>query len=649
MNDIVWEPSEELVESANITRFMRTYGIDSYQELLDRSTEDVEWYWEAVIEDLGISFFDDYDTVLDVSDGAPWADWFVGGTTNIVHNTLDQHADGDRADETCLVFESEDGDVRTMTYGDLQELVNRTASGLRELGISRGDRVAIYMPMVPEVVAQLLAVMKLGAIAVPIFSGFAPEAVASRLNDAGVKLVFSGDAGVRRGKPVSIKEDLDRALEDVESVEHVVVYRRLDTNDITMRDGRDQFWDEFIFGQSTSFQAEHMEAMDPAMILYTSGTTGPPKGTVHSHAGTLVKAASEVAYSFDMKPDDLFWWYSDIGWMMGPWMIIGGHHAGSAIYVYEGAPDHPGPDRIWQMIERHGVSVFGISPTAIRMLMEYGTDPVDKHDLDSLRILGSTGEPWDETSWRWYFNHAGGGECPIINISGGTDIMGCFLAPLPINRLKPCTLRGPVPGMDVDVFDENGNSVREELGYLVCKQPAPSMTRSLWNNDEAYLDAYWDRWEGIWNHGDWAKVDEDGYWFLHGRADDTINVAGRRVGPAEIEGALMKHPAVIESAAVGIPHEIKGETIAVFVVTSDKVTPDEKLAREIREHVAERLGKVDRPEVVEFVPELPKTRSAKIMRRVIRSRYLGESDVGDLSSCENPDSIEKIPVQDSAT
>jgi len=646
MSDVVWEPTEERVESANITRFMNKHGIDSCGALLDRSTGDVEWYWEAVIEDLDISFFRDYDQVLDASDGAPWADWFVGGTTNIVHNILDRHVKEGRGDRVALVFESEEKETQSWTYHELWTLVNRTAAGLRDLGVDRGDRVGLYMPMGPEVIAQLLAVMKIGAIAVPIFSGFAPRAVADRLRDAGVSVVFAGNAGVRRGRPFEIKADLDRALEDVETVEHVVVYRRLEDREVSMREGRDLYWENFLADPSDSPSTERMDSMDPAMILYTSGTTGPPKGTVHSHAGTLVKAASEVAYSFDVRTEDLFWWYSDIGWMMGPWMIIGGMHSGSTIFAYEGAPDHPGPGRIWEMVERHEVSIFGISPTAIRMLMEHGTDPVRRHDLRSLRILGSTGEPWDETSWFWYFEEVGDESCPVINISGGTDIMGCFLAPLPINDLKPCTLRGPVPGMDVDVFDEEGNPVRGERGYLVCKQPAPSMTRSLWNDDEAYIDAYWDRWEGIWNHGDWARVDEDGFWFLHGRADDTINVAGRRVGPAEVEGALMEHPAVVESAAVGIPHEVTGEAIAVFVVTSEEVTPGDPLAEELAEHVANRIGKVDRPGVVEFVPDLPKTRSAKIMRRVIRARYLGASDLGDLSSCENPSAIDEIPVRE---
>ncbi len=645
MSEIVWEPSEQLIEEANVTRLMDTHGITSYEELICRSTDDIGWYWDAVVDDLDISFFRDYTEVYDDSDGAPWTDWFIDGKINIVHNTLDRHATGEQAQSPCLVYESEHRTRKRWTYEELNSLVNRIANGLRDRGISKGDRVALYMPMVPEVVAQLLAAMKIGAIAVPVFCGFAPKAVKDRLQDAGPKLVFCGTHGIRRGEEYPIKTHLDRALSSLNVVEDVVVFPYNSSTDVPMREGRDLYWSDFLSGTSSSCQTVALDAMDPAMILYTSGTTGKPKGTVHSHGGTLVKVASELAYSFDVKSDDVFWWYSDIGWMMGPWMIIGVHHAGATTFIYDGAPDYPDAGRIWEMIDRHNVNTFGISPTAIRMLMEYGTDPIQEHDLSSLRLLGSTGEPWDETSWRWFFDEIGRQNCPIINISGGTDIMGCFLAPLPINRLKPCTLRGPSPGMDVDVFDEEGSPVRQKVGYLVCKKPAPSMSRSLWNDDDGYIDEYWSRWEDVWNHGDWAEVDEDGFWYLYGRADDTMNVAGRRVGPAEVEGALMEHEAVRECAAVGIPHDVKGEEIAVFVVLESGSSPDQQLKEDLSKRVSERLGPVDRPGVVEFVPDLPKTRSAKIMRRVIRDHYTGTSDLGDLSSCENPSCIDDLPVQ----
>lgn len=644
MSDVVWSPSDEMIEEANITQFMNTHGIESYDELIERSTRDIEWYWDAVINDLQIEFYNRYSDVLDQSKGIPWTEWFTDGKMNIAHNILDRHVNGKQARQTCLIYESEDGDIQEYTYKEMHELTNRTANAMEEYGVEQGDTVGLYMPMTPEVVAQLIACFKLGAIAVPIFSGFAPKAVVDRLKDADVQFVFTADGSWRRGNKISIKEKLDEALEKVPSVEDVIVLDRFSDLSMELAEDRDTRWEDFIDGQSPKFLSESLPSMHPAMILYTSGTTGKPKGTVHSHAGTLVKTASEIAYSFDTKKDDLFWWLSDIGWMMGPWMITGTMHLGSTAFIYEGAPDHPGPDRLWDMIERHQVNIFGISPTAIRMLMEEGTEPVEKHNLSSLRILGSTGEPWDEESWKWFFKHVGKEECPIINISGGTDIMGCFLAPLPIKGLKPCTLQGPSPGMDIDVFNEDGESTRDEVGYLVCKQPAPSMTRGLWNKPAKYIEEYWSKWDNIWNHGDWAKVDEDGYWFLYGRADDTINVAGRRVGPAEVEDALMDHEAVAEAAAIGIPDEIKGEKIGTFVVLSKQFNSSEELRNELISHVADLLGKVDRPSVLEFVPDLPKTRSAKIMRRVIRSKYIGEEDIGDLSSCQNPESIENIPV-----
>jgi acetyl-CoA synthetase len=385
-----------------------------------------------------------------------------------------------------------------------------------------------------------------------------------------------------------------------------------------------------------------MESEDFALILYTSGTTGQPKGAVHTHGGCLAQMGKELGYHFDLRSDDRFFWLTDIGWMMGPWMIIGVHLFGGTILIMEGAPDHPQPDRLWEIIERHRVTIFGISPTAIRMLMRAGDAWVDRHDLSSLRILGSTGEPWDVESYRWFFHKAGRGRIPIINISGGTEIVGCFLAPLPITPLKACTLRGPGLGMDVDVFDDQGSPVRGQRGHLVCKKPAPSMTRGFWKDPDRYLETYWSRWPDVWFHGDWAYIDRDGYWFLEGRSDDTIKVAGRRTGPGEIEEALIAHPAVSEAAAIGAPDPVKGEEVVGFVVLRPGYTPDETLREELKEQVVRALGKTMRPKTIRFVTDLPKTRSAKIVRRVIRAKYLGQADLGDLSSIENPQAIEEI-------
>ena len=640
MSDFVWHPPADLIDAANITRFMRKHGIEDPRALVERSIADQEWFWDAVVEDLGIEFAQPYHSVLDTSAGIPWAEWFVGGRLNIVANCLDRHARGDRADEACLNAEREDGETHTLTYRELVQLVDRCASALQSLGIEAGDRVAAYMPMTAEVVIQLLATLKIGAIFIPIFSGYAPAAVAERLRDAEARLLFTADASQRRGHTVPIKGNADAALQEAPSVQHAVIVRYTD-DDIVWHGERDLAWPDFL-RRGTSVATAPMDAMHPALILYTSGTTGRPKGTVHSHAGTLVQVAKEVGYAFDMKPGDRFFWLTDIGWMMGPWMIIGGLFHGATLLLYDGVWDHPVTDRLWEMLARHAVTVFGISPTAIRLAMRHGPEQVRRHDLSSLRILGSTGEPWDDASWEWFFQHVGARRRPIINISGGTDIIGCFLSPLPIHPLKPCTLVGPGLGMAVDVWNERGESVRGEVGYLVATKPAPSMTRGLWNDPERYLESYWSTWENVWNHGDWALVDADGYWSLQGRADDTLKVAGRRIGPAEVEGALIATGEVSEAAAVGVPHEIKGEAIVCFVVLKPDRSPSEELRDELVQAVVGRLGKIDRPEQVLFVRELPKTRSAKILRRLVRDAYLGKEDLGDLASVQNPEALEAI-------
>jgi len=641
LDDIVFRPSKQMVEQANVTRFMRKHGIATYDELIERTSRDNVWFWDVVTEDLGIEWFKRYHTVRDTSAGIPWTKWYLGGKINIVHNCLDRHAKGARRDKPAVVWEGEDGARRTITFEQLHSEVNRAANALKSLGVGKGDTVGVYMPMVPETVVQLLACLKIGAVCIPIFSGYAPPAVAQRLSDAKAKVLFTADGSMRRGKSVRIKPNADEAVASVPTIEHVVVLRRTG-EPVPWTEGRDVWWHDLVPKQGAECPTAHLDSEDVALIIYTSGTTGLPKGTVHTHAGTLVQVSKEVGYFFDIKDTDLFFWLSDIGWMMGPWMIIGGLHHGGSIFLYEGAPNHPGPDRLWDMIERHRVTVFGISPTAIRMLMGSGEGPVRAHDLSSLRILGSTGEPWDPESWKWYFENVGGKRCPVINISGGTDIVGCFLAPLPICELKPCTLRGPGLGMVIDVWDEEGRPLRGEVGYLVATQPAPSMTRGLWGAPERYLEAYWSRWKDVWDHGDWALIDKDGFWFLRGRADDTIKVAGRRIGPAEIESALMDHGTVREAAAIGVPHPVKGEGIVAFVVLKPGVLASERLRDELKDAVAAHLGKVDRPEDVRFVKDLPKTRSAKIVRRVIKKRFLGETNLGDLSSVENPDAIEGI-------
>jgi acetyl-CoA synthetase len=641
VEDVLWSPSPAYIERANITRFMRTYGIETYQELVDRSVADIEWFWDAVVRDLGISFLTPYERVLDTSRGVEWATWFLGGRTNLAHQCVDVWADR-TPEELAVAWEGEDGEVRRVTYRELRELTDRLAHGLRSLGIGQRDAVGIFLPMAIETVAAVMACAKLGAIWVPIFSGFGPEAVAARLADAGAKILITADGALRKGRPVPMKEIADRAVDEAGCVEHLLVWSRLEDAATPWHSKRDVRWEELLAAQPGHFDTEPLDSEHPLFIGYTSGTTGKPKGVLHVHAGFLVKIAEEVAYQVDLHPGEVLHWVTDLGWIMGPWEIVGALALGSTVLLTEGAPNFPGPDRLWASVERHGVTTLGVSPTLIRALIPSGVEPVRAHDLSRLRILASTGEPWNPDPYRWLMQEVGGGRCPIINLSGGTEVGACFLSPLPITDLKSCTLRGPALGMDVEVWGPDGKPVpRGEVGELVCKQPWPAMTRGVWGDDERYLDTYWRRFPGVWVHGDWASIDEDGFWFLHGRSDDTLSVAGKRLGPAEVESVLASHKAVVESAAVGVPHEVKGEAIWCFVVVRPGTKRTDALAKELRGVVADQLGKSFKPSRVVFVDELPRTRSAKIVRRAIRATAIGE-DPGDLSSLENPGSLDGI-------
>jgi acetyl-CoA synthetase len=638
---IVWRPSSEYLERANVMRFMRAHGIATYDDLVARSVADIEWFWDAVVQDLGLEFFEPYANVLDTSKGIEWATWFGGGSVNLAHNCVDRWAER-TPHAAAVIWEGEEGHVRRVTYAELRELSDRLANGLVSLGIGKGDAVGIFLPMSPEAVVAVMACAKLGAIWLPIFSGFGADAVAQRLQDAGAKVLVTADGFPRRGKSIRMKEVGDAAVTASPTVEHVIVWLRLNRDDTPWTDGRDVRWDELLAAQPSSFQTAHLDPEDPLFIAYTSGTTGRPKGAVHVHGGFLVKIAEEVAYQVDVHPGEILFWVSDLGWIMGPWEIVGATALGATVFLYDGAPNHPGPDRIWNMVERHGITTLGVSPTLIRALIPEGEEAVRRHDLSSLRILASTGEPWNPEPYRWFSETVGGGRLPIINLSGGTEIGACFLSPHPICDLKPCTLRGPALGMDIDVFGADGKPVPHgEVGELVCKQPWPAMTRGVWGDPQRYLDTYWRRWPGVWVHGDWASVDEDGFWFLHGRSDDTMNVAGKRLGPAEVESILTLHPSVAESAVVGIPDQIKGEAIWCFVVPKPGAKAGAGLAGELSGMVAEHLGKAFKPSRIVFVPELPRTRSAKILRRAIRATVAGE-DAGDLSSLENPSALETI-------
>jgi acetyl-CoA synthetase len=637
VSKVIWEPYGDYIEKANITRFMKKNGIKTYDELIKRSTDDIKWFWDAALEDLGVDWYKPYTQTLDMSEGFPWTKWFIGGKINIVHNCIDRHLET-RGDQTVIIAERDEGPSRKVTYSELNRQVCKLANGLKSLGIKKGDFIGIYMPMAPEIVAAFFACLKIGAIAIPVFSGFGPTALATRLEDA--RVLFTADGTTRRGKKVAIKNEADKALEMAPSIEKVIVLRYAGI-EVPWNDKRDIWWDDFIKDQPGECETEVLEAEDRAITIYSSGTTGKPKGTIHTHAGALAQCAKELGYNFDVKPDSIFFWFTDIGWMMGPWEMIGVQFHGGTYVIFDGAPNYPNPDRLWEVIETHKVDTLGISPTAIRMFITYGEEWVKKHDLSSLKYLGSTGEPWDPESYMWFFNVVGDGRCPIINISGGTEIIGCLLAPLPIHPLKPCSLQGPALAMDIDCFDEEGKPVRGAVGHLVCKKPGPSMTKGFLGDPERYIETYFSRWPDVWYHGDWAEVDEDGYWYLLGRSDDTIKVAGKRTGPAEIEAALIEHSVVVEAAAIGVPHDIKGQTVVSFVVLKPGEEPSEELRQELSDLVVKHLGKTLRPEKVLFVGALPKTRSAKIVRGVIRKKYLGQ-DVADVSSVENPESLDEI-------
>jgi len=637
---VAWYPSDEVIARSNLARFMNQHGLRTHEELLQRSTRDIEWFWDAVVKDLGIEWFKPYQQVLDTSRGIMWPRWFTGARMNITHNCIDKYVNSPKRNQVACIWEGEDGAVRKLTYRDLHVETNRLAHALRSLGVGKGDAVGIFMPMIPETVVATLACSKVGAIYTPIFSGYGPEAVATRLQDCNARVLITADGFLRRGKPVEMKKIADQAAALSPSIARLIVFKRLGI-EVPWNPDRDLWWADAVSGQPGVCESEWMDPEDPFLIIYTSGTTGKPKGTVHVHCGFPIKAAQDLSHCFDLKEQDIIFWLTDLGWMMGPWLILGTLLLGSTMLLYEGSPDYPEPDRLWRIAEDHGVTILGISPTVVRSLMRYGEEWVTKRDLSSLRVLGSTGEPWNPGPWRWFFEKVGGQRCPIINYSGGTEVAGGIIGCFVTRPLKPCSFAGPVPGMAVDVVDDRGQPVREEVGELVVKAPWVGMTRGFWKDPGRYLETYWSRWPEVWDHRDWCYIDGDGFWYILGRSDDTIKVAGKRLGPAEVESALVAHPAVSEAAAIGVPHEVKGETVVCFAVLNPNYTPSDELREELKTHLEEQMGKALRPEDVKFVRELPKTRNGKIMRKVIRARYLGQNP-GDLSSLENPSALQEI-------
>lgn len=634
---IAWRPDPEVAGKTRIVSFLRRHGLQDLQALNSRAASDPEWFWKTVVqEEIGLQFKRPPRMWVDTSKGLAWTRFFVGATLNLEESLLDRHATG-RPDEVALVWEGEPGEIRQFTYKEMKEKVSACRAGLSRLGVGEGDAVGVFMPMLPETIVAVLALAGMGAVLVPIFSGYGPEATATRLLDASVKVLLTADGFYRRGRPVDMLSVARHAKELSPSVETMVVCRRLGEPRLT---GGERDWQETLEGLAPTKTPE-LSAQAPLMIIYTSGTTGKPKGAVHVQTGFPLKAAQDLAHAFDLNPRDRLFWYTDMGWMMGPWAVYGAFLLGASLVIYEGTPDHPFPDRLWDLVERHQVTHFGISPTAIRSLMGHGPQWPRKKDLSSLRILGSTGEPWNMDPWTWFLEEIGRGKCPIINYSGGTEISGGILSGFPHLPQKPCSFQGPLPGMQVEILNDSGEAVVGEVGEMAIRFPWVGMTRGFHNDPERYLETYWSRFKDVWVHGDFALVTDDGSWYILGRSDDTIKVAGKRLGPAEAESAAVAHGSVGEAVAIGVPHALKGEALVVFVVLRPGHLPSEELRGEIREKITQHLGKPLQPEKILFVSDIPRTRNGKIVRRAVRARYLGLPQ-GDLSSVENPASLDAI-------
>jgi acetyl-CoA synthetase len=616
-----WSPTPAQLEAANVVRLARALGCEDYTSLHRVSVEEPDRFWRAVAADLELELARPWDEVLNDSRGIEWTTWFEGARLNLA--TVCVHAWAERTpDAVAAVFRGEDGSRDEFTFAELSTQVTKLAEALAELGVGAGDRVAIYMPMCPEAAIALHACAHIGAVQVPIFSGFAASAVVQRLQDSGAKAVITADYSFRRGTRIPMRATIEQALLESPSVEHVVEWSR-----------DDRSWNvELGPGELPALE---VEAEHPFLLAYTSGTTGRPKGALHVQGSFLISIAREAAYQTEVRAGDRVLFATDMGWIMGPWTVVGAGALGACVVYMEGAPDWPS-DRLWRLVEEERVTMLGVSPTLVRALIPKG-DP--EADLSSLRSITTTGEPWNAGPYDWLNEHvAGGGRIPIVNCSGGTEVGACFLSVTPMAPSKPVSLGFPALGLAMDVYSPEGTPLRGEVGELVCTRAWPGMTRGIWGDDERYLDSYWRRFPGVWTHGDWASIDEDGYWFLHGRSDDTLNIAGKRIGPAELESAALDHPSVAEAAAIGVPHAVKGETAWIFCALKPGAEPDPE---GIKAAVAASLGKAFTPERVLFVSALPKTRSAKIVRRAVRAKALGE-DPGDLSTLENPDVLEEI-------
>lgn len=639
-NSVVWTPTPAFIQQTRLHQWIHALGENDYDSFLQRSIEQPQWFARTLEQQLGVVWDRPYETALDDSAGIQHPEWYVGGRLNILRTALERWAcDPQQAGQPALIWEGEDGEVRDISYAELQRQVNNVAQGLTELGVTTGDRVAIYMPMLLETVIAMLAVIKLGAIFTPAFSGYAAEALATRLQASGARLLITADGFLRRGKIIPMKEEADKAAQLSPALETVVVVRRL---------GRELDWQprdvDFAILQACDGSRCPTAVVDsnwPMMIIYTSGTTGKPKGAVHTHAGFPLKAALDVGLCMDVGRNDRLFWISDMGWLTGPVVIFGSLVNGACAVLYEGSPDYPQADRVWQTGARHRATHIGVSPTLVRSLMQHGDSIAQGHDFSSLRAFASTGEPWNSEPWLWLFNTVGQGKHPIINYAGGTEIGGGILTNVLLKPITPVTFNSRMPGMAAEIRDSVGNPVAQALGELALAKPWIGMTRGFWQEPERYERSYFDRFPNTWVHGDWAIRDEAGFWTITGRSDDTLNVAGKRIGPAEMESILVSHPQVLEAGAIGVPDDIKGEAPACFIVLHPGVHPSPALEIELLDLLARRLGKAMLPKRMHFITDLPKTRNGKIMRRVIRAAYLGD-DTGDLSSLENPQALTGI-------
>ncbi|MCX6665715.1 MAG: acetate--CoA ligase [Euryarchaeota archaeon] len=633
----VFKPSKEFVDQTNVKQWMDEHKIKTIDDLYKKA-ENWEWFWGEAAKEL-LEFYTPYKKVVEWN--APWVKWFVGAKYNIVHDAVDKHAKSWRKNKVAIIFEGEPGDVRKLTYNDLYIEVNKLANALKKLGVNKGDRVGIYLPMIPELPIAMLACAKIGAIHSVVFSGFSAVAFRDRMLDCEAKAVITCDSFWRRGKKVPLKTQTDEAIKDAPSVKNVIVYKR--TNDpVNWTNNRDFWWHEITKDMSKECPTEQLDANDPLYFLYTSGTTGKPKGIIHAHAGYAVGTALTLKWVFDMKDEDIYWCAADVGWVTGhSYIVYAPLILGATSIIYEGAPDWPQQDRWWDIIERYGATILYTSPTSVRLFMRFGEDWPKKHDLSSLRLLGSVGEPINPEAWMWYYRNIGHEKCPIMDTWWQTETGHFVISPLPITPLKPGSATKALPGMSAEVYNEEGKAVQNAGGNLVLTHPWPGMLRGIYKNPDRYEQTYWSRFKNVYLAGDVTRKDDDGYFWIQGRADDVLKISGHRIGNSEVESALVSHPMVAESAVIGKPHELKGESITAYVVLKKGIQPSEDLRKTLTDHVSKELGKIAKPDEIWFVSDVPKTRSGKIMRRVIRAKAMGQ-DVGDTSTLANPEAVDEI-------